>query len=420
MRILQATTLLAFSLLLLPPIGTADIVESSSCLRDELERHVELRRDNPEGVPCQVVYVRSAEKVPEKALWFANNDASYCKTQYDNFLIKLESKLNWNCTTDLTAAPTVNELTGYAPLVPSTAATSSVDETATAVENPIVSTEPVGNAAIADSINAPARIEELSETLPRIEVLTPSPNTNVSPKQNNSAELVEPQRQLEPVLQAALPTSPIGNNSSRPDLALPVKPSALNKDTLSQYIPSGFYSQDPDRPHSGDANSCPAPGYFVWNTRNPTKPVFELGKTLEFELNLLDMQSLADATVIVLPTSSTDGSDSCITQINFGSCQHPEFREGTANWPVNDRSFDCNTTADSSRNRIVNLALFQNRTQVLNDSTCPAASQVTHMALASLTHDAQNFSDQAPGTIELTINTSRISSRCSYIRNAAQ
>ncbi len=359
MRMLRATIQISLCFLLIhTTIATADIQASSSCLRNGTERHVELRSDSPNSVPCQVVYVRKSEQIDDKVLWFANKDASYCKTQYDRFLLRLKTELNWTCTPEVIG--------------------SALSDSANVVDDPIV-------------------------------------------RDDKTDGLIEPQLQLEPDFQPPVPVTSIGNSSTQPLTAAP-EPKPLTKATLEYFIPSGFYTLDESASQANNTGNCPTSGYFVWNTRDPARPVFELGATLEFELNIENVESIVEAPVVTLPPEFKDGADSCTTFVSFSSCQYPDFRQGTDSWQTNNGSFDCSYKSTTADQRYVSFALFQNREQIPSTATCSAQNQVIHFALAALSQGYQNAVKQTPNAIEVAISTGKRQklNRCRYVRSTTQ
>ena len=87
------------ALALAPMTLFAAVTDSAVCLREGITRIVELRAESPTGVPCSVDYLKPDEGQPEQRLWVARNDANYCVTQFESFLVKLENEHDWSCET---------------------------------------------------------------------------------------------------------------------------------------------------------------------------------------------------------------------------------------------------------------------------------------------------------------------------------
>ncbi|MDC0435357.1 hypothetical protein OAM69_06955, partial [bacterium] len=80
-------------------VSTAGIAQkvSAVCRRNEITRIVELHAEGPTGLPCSVDYIKPDESLPVQRLWVAYNDANYCVTRFESFLMKLEDELDWSC-----------------------------------------------------------------------------------------------------------------------------------------------------------------------------------------------------------------------------------------------------------------------------------------------------------------------------------
>lgn len=98
---LTISTAFAISVLLLLIFidpAKAESIRTHQCERSGVIRIVELQADNDSGAPCRILYHKPTEKLPTINLWNAQNDVLFCQTNYDAFIEKLESKLNWACS----------------------------------------------------------------------------------------------------------------------------------------------------------------------------------------------------------------------------------------------------------------------------------------------------------------------------------
>ena len=218
-------------------VNAADVVQKKSavCLRDEITRIVELHAEGPTGVPCSVDYIKPDEGVPGQRLWVARNDANYCVTQFESFLMKLEDELDWSC-----------EMQGVT-LASATDVAEQIDERAAQLL-PQPNQQNISTAGI--------------ESVPELQSEEPSP------------EVTQPINE---------PLTPTDTNSP---ITAPEITNGLDFADIRTAIPTGFYSADPSIPHKGAVQQCPADGYFIWNRRVFERPVLEMGPMLEFAIRL--------------------------------------------------------------------------------------------------------------------------------------
>ena len=218
-------------------MSAADVVQKKSavCLRDEITRIVELRVEGPTGVPCSVDYIKPDEGVPGQRLWVARNDANYCVTQFESFLMKLEDELDWSC-----------EMQGVT-LASASDVAEQIDERAAQLL-PQTNQQNISTAGI--------------ESVPELQSEEPSP------------EVTQPINK---------PLTPTDTNSP---ITAPEITNGLDFADIRTAIPTGFYSADPSIPHKGAVQQCPADGYFIWNRRVFERPVLEMGPMLEFAIRL--------------------------------------------------------------------------------------------------------------------------------------
>lgn len=76
---------------------TSNEFVQATCKLSNLTRIVKLTYDDPASkTNCKVRYIKETENVPEKVLWSAISDYSFCQQKAIGFVSKLES-LGWVC-----------------------------------------------------------------------------------------------------------------------------------------------------------------------------------------------------------------------------------------------------------------------------------------------------------------------------------
>ena len=194
-------------------------------------------------MPCSVNYIKPDEHQPEQRLWVARNDANYCVTQFESFLMKLENELDWSC-----------EIQGVT-LASATDVAEQIDERAAQLllQN---NQQNISTAGI--------------ESVPELKSEEPSPEV----------------------------TQPINKPPTQTDTNSPISAPEISNGVdfadIRTAIPTGFYSADPSIPHKGAVQQCPADGYFIWNRRVFERPVLEMGPMLEFAIRLGSVNNIND------------------------------------------------------------------------------------------------------------------------------
>ena len=258
---------IAFAVFSQSPLANAEAFKMHQCERAGVIRTVELQADNESGVPCRVLYHKAMEDQSTTNLWNARNDALFCSIKYDAFIVKLENKLNWSCElqkrTDQSLAEKIST-------------TESINITPSASEERA-------------SVNRKtAEAEEVLES--RLSsISTDKPTQNAQ-----SPELVR-----------ALPISQ----------DMKVSETTLSMEMIKQHFPSGRYVAYKGEQQNDNSRLCPSDGFFMWNTKSPDKPVFEMGAIHEFQFDLASTPGILAAS---LPRG--DVINQCQPLISTGYC----------------------------------------------------------------------------------------------------
>ena len=94
MRLQSLTFVAAF---ILPVLSIAQDQHSYQCTSGELTRRVEIFSEPGVAVPCEVHYYKDTEAPGERqVLWQAQNDAPYCASKAQEFIVKL-TEMGWDC-----------------------------------------------------------------------------------------------------------------------------------------------------------------------------------------------------------------------------------------------------------------------------------------------------------------------------------
>lgn len=208
----------------------ADTTRTARCLRDGVERIVELNEAGDGGLPCEVRYLKPDEDGSVQVLWKANRTPGYCADRFDAFLVKLEGKLSWSC-----AAPADAEV---AALPTSRSIVPSASEV---VREDALPGPPAG-------------------ALPEDGAGVPGPTASRSPSR---------------VL--TVPSAPSEDSDA----------SRSPFERLRERLPSGPWTLVSSASDGASvAERCPPGGPSFWNTRDPNRPVFELGREVRFPISL--------------------------------------------------------------------------------------------------------------------------------------
>lgn len=233
----------------------AEVVRSERCLRDGVGRVVELREGADGGLPCEVVYRKPEEDGSARVLWLARNDRAFCAARYEAFLVKLERRLRWECeaTADMDGTRSV---------------TADADATAVPARAPRFSPErPAAAPSAAAGANDP---------------VAPAP----SPAAALPAEAAFATERSGNAPRSGSASSALGAAAPRPDAyAAPASDTAAAEDpmrTLRALVPSGPYAAVAPAGADAPSGDCPDAGNFIWNTRDPNRPVFEMGGEAAF------------------------------------------------------------------------------------------------------------------------------------------
>ncbi len=336
----------------------AQVRESSNCVRKGVTRVVELSIENPSGVPCDVTYRKPDEGNTSERLWFANSDPDFCVARYQDFLTKLTNKLAWSCTP--------NQHVSDARI-------------------------PVDKKGMQNTLeDQPDRTSKSSKLKKTAEKINPP---------EDQIKLAEFPILIEPALRSASPArSP---TLFKPGIDFPPDPMVMPLQTLKEFFRSGYYATESSNPHTGDTSICPEDGYFVWNTRNPSKPVYELGRELEFAIDIGNMSSIDELEHNV---DEATVNKNCDISIEYSACQYPNRLDGLYDSQKNDLSFTCDAKPASGNVATYPLALFQNRHIKPNDSSaCSGTESIIHMALAPLKQNVEAALESPTGGIEIII-----------------
>lgn len=94
---MYSKTLAFVAALILPVLAFAQDQQSYQCTFGELTRRVEIFSEPGVAVPCEVHYYKDTEAPGERqVLWQAQNDAAYCASKAQDFIVKLND-MGWDC-----------------------------------------------------------------------------------------------------------------------------------------------------------------------------------------------------------------------------------------------------------------------------------------------------------------------------------
>ena len=296
------------ALTLAPVSVPAAVTDSAVCLKEGITRIVELRAEGPTGVPCSVDYIRPDEDRPDQQLWLAKYDANYCVTKFESFLVKLENKLNWSCEKQVaTVAESVQVdeailasddrdiETAGAPLTDIQTESRQLAGGKASNEGTILpdesSSDGVPGVIVDDAVprNPPASSSLPAEQVSEIYIIPSedSPPTAAYNENVATLERADPSADAaQPILEPRFPTDISFTETQQS------APGDLDFTAIRAAIPTGFYSADPSIPHLGLVQQCPADGYFIWNSRDQDRPVFEMGPVLEFGVRMGSVKSI--------------------------------------------------------------------------------------------------------------------------------
>ena len=224
-------------------VSTAGIAQkvSAVCRRNEITRIVELHAEGPTGLPCSVDYIKPDESLPGQRLWVAYNDANYCVTRFESFLMKLEDELDWSCEQQEVTQASASDI---AKKIDERAAQLLAASNQQSIKNSGIESA----AALQSEELSPEKAQPISE--PRTS--TDINSTITAPEETNGLDFAD----------------------------------------IRTAIPTGFYSADPSIPHMGAVQQCPADGYFIWNRRVYETPVLEMGPLLKFAIQLGNVENI--------------------------------------------------------------------------------------------------------------------------------
>ena len=94
---MHSKTLAFVVALILPVLSIAQDQQSYQCTFGELTRRVEIFSEPGVAAPCEVHYYKDTEAPGERqVLWQAQNDAAYCESKAQEFIVKLND-MGWDC-----------------------------------------------------------------------------------------------------------------------------------------------------------------------------------------------------------------------------------------------------------------------------------------------------------------------------------
>ena len=329
------STFSMLALTLAPVSLPAAVTDSAVCLKEGITRIVELRAEYPTGVPCSVDYIRPDEGRPDQQLWLAKYDASYCVTKFESFLVKLENKLNWSCEKQV--ATMAESVQVEEPILASDG--RDIETVGAQLTDIQTESRQLGDGKASNEGTIPTAESSLEgvpevildDAVPR----TPPPSASSglpaepvseiyiipsedSPPTAASNENVATLERAEPSIEAA---QPILEPRFPTDISFTETqqsaPGDLDFTAIRAAIPTGFYSANPSIPHTGLVQQCPADGYFIWNSRDQDRPVFEMGPVLEFGVRMDSVKNInavsaddPNTRMVLRPVTSaiTDGS----------------------------------------------------------------------------------------------------------------
>ncbi len=324
----------------------ADVRQSHQCERYGIERTVELVTPEGASVPCQVVYSKPMEDQSSTSLWTAQNDGSYCQQKYDNFIVKLETQLEWSCTARTTLPAKVEnlELADARSNNKTDNKTRVLEPTALAELVTEVTTSQNGDAAISTSD------------------VSPMPTTEHETTKTELANRAKPE------LLAALPTNEIDAAAKQ----------AISLELIRQRFPTGHYKASTQTPHTGDTVLCPADGFYIWNTQRPDQPSFEMGTEAVFIFNLKQFSDPSQASI-----GGGSRTVQCDIDIRSSYCINGQLQgQSSASREIADE-FACREQASNSVIAGHGLALISALT-TSSTTKCSTSAPFKSMGLASL------------------------------------
>ena len=413
MRFDCSTFIIALSVLLQSTVVNAEAVRENHCVRFGVTRTVELQADNESGAPCRVLYHKPMEDQSTANLWNARNDAQFCSTKYDAFIVKLETTLNWSCKVingpDLSMAenelpPESSTVTPGAP-GDNESARSDYATAISKIARPVVQTD---NHSESSDISEP----DLGMDDNASRETAANTNDNVVESVAAITPNDSPDKRQRPELARALPD----------EISTQYADSALSMKQIEYYIPSGNYVAYKEESHSDNSPLCPADGIFIWNTQSPDKPVFEMGTDREFQFDLASLSALPMA------SASKDAVvKQCQPKISAGYCSNEKYIGDTPLHPVLSSYFGCDGRSASSQ---TNRPLVLVRTLIDSNSSaseCNISENYQHLALAPSRPSSGSAETTEKHDIELVILPKRTNSNsmdlikghvCRYVRGS--
>ena len=325
---------LAALIILTPTHGIADVTRMHVCERASITRIVELQSDGENGLPCRVLYKRPMEDQSATSLWNAQSDANYCAQKYDEFVAKIEKKHNWSCTATLPGLSNAPAVSKFQTTMPETSA-------------------PLTDSSL--SI-AETKLQEAKEA-------------STTSEHNRIANLPSPVERVKPLitipeLGSALPLAKTSQAFDK----------GLSMALIRQLIPSGQYVMNSETPHSGNVALCPADGFFIWSTKQPGRPAFEMGPSQSFQF---DLTQLTDEPVLTGVDIAAKGQ--CREEVAAGYCSDSVYTGSTPLHSQLSRHFGCGSSAGNTAQQN-SLVLFRSSDD--QTSSCLPTPLPRHMALA--------------------------------------
>lgn len=363
----------------------AEVRQSHQCERYGIQRTVELVSADGASVPCQVVYSKPMEDQSSTSLWTAQNDASFCQTKYDGFIVKLESKLNWSCTANTTplseAAP---ENTVQAEAAPKNSEQSILEEQSSTKEPPT------------PTIVESSRTEtpEIAE-LPQLVVETP---TTPKPDIHDTSTAIDGPD--EPRVFAALPARQIGDSAEQ----------EISLERIRLHFPTGHYTASTQNPHSGNTSLCPAGGIFIWNTQRPDKPTFEMGSDATFIFNL---NQVSDPVLVSVGGGSRTAQ--CDYDIRSSYCVDNQLQGQNAVSAQVANALECRSETVSNSASTRPLALMST-VATPPIQACASGAPSTSMGLAGLSPNSIGSGGGEEGLEIVIRDGAGANANCRYVR----
>ena len=405
------TFIIALTGLLLSTAVNAEAVRENRCVRYGITRMVELEADNESGAPCRVLYHKPMEDQSTANLWNARNDAQFCSTKYDAFIVKLETTLNWSCKVingpDLSMAE--NEL----PPESSTVTPGAPGDDESARSDYATAVSKIARPVVQNDNRSES--SDISEPDPGMDK---NANRKAAAETNGNA--------AESGAAVAPDDSPIKSQRPEPARALPDEKStqyadsALSMKRIEEYIPSGNYVSYKEGSHSDNSPLCPADGSFNWSTQTPDKPVFEMGADHQFHF---DLTSLTDIPI----ASASRGAvfKQCQPKISAGYCLNGNYIGDTPLHPVLSSYFGCDSSSASSLNHRPLVLVRSLIDSSSSASECKISENYQHLALAPSPPSSSSAETPEKHDIELVILPKRTNSNsmnlikgyvCRYVR----